>query len=81
VHVRRLSKPLARAAGRWSIEPTSEMLDWLRASRLSPRRVFVTHGEPSAADAMRRRLVEAFGWEAIFYVQSKLHDGTPWPCG
>ncbi|HSN27895.1 MAG TPA: MBL fold metallo-hydrolase [Kofleriaceae bacterium] len=42
----------------------AEMLDWLRASRLSPRRVFVTHGEPSAADAFRRRLHESFGWNA-----------------
>ncbi|CAN5899164.1 MBL fold metallo-hydrolase [soil metagenome] len=43
----------------------AEMVDWLRASKLSPKRVFVTHGEPSAADAMRRRLVEAFGWNAV----------------
>jgi metallo-beta-lactamase family protein len=43
----------------------AEMIDWLRASRLSPKRVFVTHGEPSAADAMRRRLVEAFGWDVM----------------
>jgi metallo-beta-lactamase family protein len=42
-----------------------ELLDWLRASRLSPERVFVTHGEPAAADAFRRRLRETFGWEAL----------------
>lgn len=42
----------------------AEMLDWLRASKITPKRVFVTHGEPSAADAMRRRLVETFGWDA-----------------
>jgi metallo-beta-lactamase family protein len=41
-----------------------EMLEWLRASRLSPKRVFVTHGEPGAADSLRRRVVEAFGWNA-----------------
>ncbi|MEP6860359.1 MAG: MBL fold metallo-hydrolase [Deltaproteobacteria bacterium] len=41
-----------------------ELVDWLRASRLAPRRVFVTHGEPSAADAFRRRLNETFGWSA-----------------
>jgi metallo-beta-lactamase family protein len=41
-----------------------EMLEWLRASRLSPKRVFVTHGEPGAADSLRRRVVEAFGWSA-----------------
>ena len=43
----------------------AEIIDWLRASKLSPKRVFVTHGEPSAADSMRRRLVEAFGWDTI----------------
>jgi metallo-beta-lactamase family protein len=42
----------------------AELLDWLRASKLSPRDVFVTHGEPAAADAFRRRLREAFGWRA-----------------
>jgi metallo-beta-lactamase family protein len=26
--------------------------------------VFVTHGEPQAADAMRRRLVDELGWTA-----------------
>ena len=40
----------------------AEMIDWLRAPELAPRRVFVNHGEPSAADALRRRLHEAFGW-------------------
>ncbi len=43
----------------------AEIIDWLRASKLSPRRVFVTHGEPAAADAMRRRLQEAFAWNAL----------------
>lgn len=42
-----------------------EIIDWLRASKLSPKRVFVTHGEPGAEDAMRRRLQEAFGWDVV----------------
>jgi metallo-beta-lactamase family protein len=42
-----------------------EMIAWLAASNLSPHRVFVTHGEPSAADALRRRLRDAFGWDAV----------------
>ncbi|HEY5938812.1 MAG TPA: MBL fold metallo-hydrolase [Kofleriaceae bacterium] len=42
-----------------------EMLDWLAASKLAPRRVFVTHGEPSAADAFRRRLADELGWNAV----------------
>ena len=41
----------------------SEMIDWLRSSGASPRRVFVTHGESAAADAFRRRLTETFGWK------------------
>ena len=42
-----------------------EMLDWFARASLAPRRVFVTHGEPAAADAFRRRLRDAFGWEAV----------------
>lgn len=42
----------------------AELIDWLRASSIAPRRVFVTHGEPSASDAFRRRLVDTFGWNA-----------------
>lgn len=42
-----------------------ELVDWLRASAIAPRRVFVTHGEPAAATAMRNHLIEAFGWDAI----------------
>jgi metallo-beta-lactamase family protein len=38
------------------------MIDWLAASELSPRAAFVTHGEPAASDALRRRLRERFGW-------------------
>lgn len=42
-----------------------ELLDWLRGSSIAPKRVFVTHGEPSAADAFRRRLRDSLGWSAV----------------
>ena len=42
----------------------AEMIDWLRTSAIAPSRVFVTHGEPGASDAFRRRLVDTFGWNA-----------------
>lgn len=29
-----------------------------------PRPVYVTHGEPQAADALRQAIEERFGWEA-----------------
>lgn len=42
-----------------------ELLDWLAASKLAPRRAFVTHGEPPAANALRQRLREELGWAAV----------------
>jgi metallo-beta-lactamase family protein len=43
----------------------AELIQWLEPASLSPRRVFVTHGEPTAADAFRRRLRDRFGWNAV----------------
>lgn len=42
-----------------------ELLAWLASETLTPRHVFVSHGEPSAADAFRRRLEERFGWSVV----------------
>jgi len=39
-----------------------EMLDWLSALKTAPKRVFITHGEPDAADALRQRIEERFAW-------------------
>jgi metallo-beta-lactamase family protein len=51
----------------------AELLDWLRKSGASPRRAFVTHGEPAAADAFRRRLRDHLGWNAVVPA-----DGSTW---
>ena len=40
----------------------NEILRWLGAFKTPPRRTFVTHGEPAAADEMRRRIEETLGW-------------------
>ena len=40
-----------------------EVLRWLQDLPSPPRRVFVTHGEPEAAQAMASRIHERFGWE------------------
>ena len=42
----------------------AEIVAWLKASGIAPKRVFVTHGEPAAADALRRRLHDELGWAA-----------------
>jgi metallo-beta-lactamase family protein len=40
----------------------AEILEWLRGFKRPPKRTFVTHGEPAAADEMRRRIEETLGW-------------------
>ena len=41
----------------------NEILEWLRGFKHAPKHTFVTHGEPAAADEMRRRIEETFGWK------------------
>jgi metallo-beta-lactamase family protein len=40
-----------------------EILAWLRHFKKPPRTTFITHGEPEASDALRRRIGEELGWE------------------
>lgn len=39
-----------------------ETLDWLGRFEAPPRETFITHGEPSAADALRHRIEEKLHW-------------------
>ena len=41
-----------------------EILDWLTPIEHAPQRVFVTHGEPVAADILRQKLEHVLGWSA-----------------
>ena len=41
-----------------------EILTWMRGFERAPRQVYVTHGEPAAADAMRARIEHELGWPA-----------------
>jgi metallo-beta-lactamase family protein len=40
----------------------NDLLAWLGASPKPPRHVYVTHGEPEAADALRQAIQEKLGW-------------------
>ncbi len=42
----------------------SEIVDWLRDVRIAPTQIYITHGEPAAADAMRIHIEESLGWRA-----------------
>jgi metallo-beta-lactamase family protein len=39
-----------------------EIMSWLGNFKSPPRTTFVTHGEPAAADALRRRIEEELKW-------------------
>jgi metallo-beta-lactamase family protein len=41
----------------------AEILDWLSAFTHPPKRVFLNHGEPGAADALRLKITETLGWQ------------------
>jgi metallo-beta-lactamase family protein len=43
---------------------SAELLEWTRGLQRKPKRVFVTHGEPEAAEALRRALTDQLGLEA-----------------
>ena len=40
----------------------TEILGWLRGFIRAPAKTFITHGEPAAADELRRRISESLGW-------------------
>ena len=39
-----------------------EVVRWLAGMPAAPRRVFITHGEPDAAEVMASHIRERFGW-------------------
>ena len=41
---------------------SDEIMAWLRGSAKPPRNIFITHGEPAAADALRHRIEEELHW-------------------
>jgi metallo-beta-lactamase family protein len=54
-----------------------EILDWLGHVSKPPRRIFVTHGEPAASDALRARISQELGWNSHVpeYLESVDLDG------
>ena len=40
-----------------------EIIEWLKHLKKAPKEVFLTHGEPIAADVFRRKIKETFGWK------------------
>ena len=43
----------------------AEIIDWLRGFEAAPKKTFIIHGEPLAADAMRLHVEEEMHWRTI----------------
>src|SRR5262249_8440579 len=43
----------------------AETLRWLGEFRRAPRRIFITHGEPDAAAALKEKIEAKFGWQTM----------------
>jgi metallo-beta-lactamase family protein len=43
----------------------AEIIDWLGGFEMPPKKTFITHGEPVAADAMRLHVEEQLHWQVV----------------
>jgi metallo-beta-lactamase family protein len=50
----------------------NEILAWLSFFESSPKKVFITHGEIEAAQSLKKKIEERFGWSAVIpkYLES-----------
>jgi metallo-beta-lactamase family protein len=51
---------------------SNELLRWLGGFRRAPRRIFIVHGVPDAADALRVRIKRGVGWDAVVSRQEQV---------
>lgn len=42
----------------------SELMRWLMALQVPPKQLYLTHGEPAAAQSLQQAITEKFGWKA-----------------
>lgn len=57
---------------------SDEILAWLAHFKKTPRKVFITHGEPNAAAALKEKIEQQFGWNCVLpkYLQTEiLYEG------
>lgn len=53
---------------------SNELMRWLSGFWRAPRRVFIVHGEPEAAEALRERIGRELGWDACVPLQGQVFE-------
>lgn len=53
---------------------SNELMRWLSGFTRPPRKVFIVHGEPEAADALRWRIKQELGWPASVPLQDRSYS-------
>ncbi|HWQ85557.1 MBL fold metallo-hydrolase [Brevundimonas sp.] len=51
-----------------------EILRWLSGLKRPPRKTFIVHGEPHAADALRVRIHDRLGWDCVIPQMMERHE-------
>lgn len=50
-----------------------EIMRWLGGFERPPTRTFIVHGEGSASDALKRRIVDELGWDCVIPAEGEEH--------
>lgn len=41
------------------------LIDWMRGLKKKPEHIFIVHGEPQSADALRVKIKDVYGWDCV----------------
>lgn len=51
-----------------------EILEWLSHFEQAPKKVFLTHGEPASAQALKAKIEQRFGWQVVIPKYKESYD-------
>ena len=60
----RINAEVVSLSGMSAHADAAQLIDWMKTAPRAPRHVFINHGEPNAADALRVRIGRELHWDA-----------------
>jgi metallo-beta-lactamase family protein len=60
----RINAEVVSLSGMSAHADAAQLIDWMKTAPRAPRHVFINHGEPNAADALRVRIGRELQWDA-----------------